>query len=173
MKRLSPNNNWRTFLTVFVFATTTVGPMTRAANAQVRLPSREEQAAIEVVKGWSDAHASRDPEKVASYLAETGEFDVDQRESPKKTRTEYVNKIRNIISAGGLLTEITDVFAIGGELGTAVIVRRLDTINFNGQNRTVPIVAFFWVQNGKIQKWLDRPLVAPPSGTPGPATPPR
>jgi limonene-1,2-epoxide hydrolase len=61
--------------------------------------------------------------------------------------------------------KLVEAFAIGGDTGTAVLVKRLDTFTVNGRKITAPIAGFFWVQDGKIQLWVDRTLVpemAPP-----------
>jgi len=44
--------------------------------------------------------------------------------------------------------------------------KRIDTTTINGKKRDVPLAAFFRVKDGKIQEWLDMPLVTigPPPG---------
>jgi len=44
--------------------------------------------------------------------------------------------------------------------------KRVDTITINGKKREIPLAAFFRVKDGKIQAWLDMPLVilGPPPG---------
>lgn len=54
---------------------------------------------------------------------------------------------------------LTETHAISGVTGTAVLTKRIDTIMLNGQVRTVPLAAFFRVHDGKIDEWLDMPLV--------------
>ena len=66
--------------------------------------------------------------------------------------------------------DVTEAVAVGGATGTAVLAKRVDTIKLNGRVRTVPLAAFFRVEHGKIQEWLDMPLVplGPPPGAAGP-----
>lgn len=108
---------------------------------------------------------AKDPARIGSYMAENGEFDDDPREPPKKGRKALIDKIGRYVASGGLSIKVTDAFAIGGEEGTAVLVKRKDTFVVNGRKTTAPIAGFFWVKNGQIQLWVDRTLVpetAPP-----------
>jgi limonene-1,2-epoxide hydrolase len=150
---------WRHLVAIaFVAATALAGPT--EAEAQARPQTAEEQAAIKIIEQWAAAFGARDPERIGSYMAENGEFDDDPREPPKKGRKAVIDKIRRVVTAGMLSLKVTEAFAISGEEGTAVLVKRLDTFpSVNGRMTTAPIAGFFWVKDGKIQLWVDRTLV--------------
>jgi hypothetical protein len=109
-------------------------------------------------------------------MAENCEFRMDPSDAElKKGRAEFVKSIKQLLQLGLTITP-GETFTVGGESGTAVLQRRVDTITINGQTRMVPIAAFFRVKDGKIQEWLDMPLVnlPPPPGGPGnPGGPPK
>jgi limonene-1,2-epoxide hydrolase len=107
-------------------------------------------------------------------MAEDCEFRADPKETElKKGRAEFVNSMKRLIGAG-ITIRVVETHAMGGEAGTAVLQKRIDTITRNGQSREIPLAAFFRVKDGKIQEWLDMPLVvfnAPPGGPGRPGGP--
>jgi len=143
-------------------------------RAQASGSSQLEQDAIKVVNAWDAAWATKDAEKVAAYMAEDCEFRADPRETElKKGRAEFVNSMKRLIGAG-ITIQVIETHAMGGEAGTAVLQKRIDTITIGGQRREIPLAAFFRVKDGKIQEWLDMPLVvfnAPPGGPGRPGGP--
>ena len=58
--------------------------------------------------------------------------------------------------------ELLQTEAIGGDTEVLVITRRIDNVTINGRRLRLPVGSFFRVnaQTGKIQEWLDIPLVA-------------
>jgi limonene-1,2-epoxide hydrolase len=164
MTRRDRNFRWRNLVVVALVGVAAVADLTQAA-AQTRPQTKEELAAIRLIEQWAAAFGARDPEKIGSYMAENGEFDDDPREPPKKGRTALIDKIGKYVAGGGLSMKVTETFAISGEEGTAVLVKRMDTFVVNGRKMTAPIAGFFWVKDGKIQMWVDRTLIpetAPP-----------
>lgn len=123
----------------------------------------EEQAALDVVKNWVAAWNAKDPDKVASYMADDVQY------SPyyptyiaERGKTQFLQTRRRAI-AQGVAMRIGQSLAVGGPRGYAVLVRRVDRFQSGGQQREVPAAAFFWIANGKIHTWLDFPLETPPT----------
>jgi limonene-1,2-epoxide hydrolase len=144
------------------FAVTELAP----AEAQTRALTKEEQDAVQVVNGWDAAWATKDAEKIGAFMAEDCEFRADPREPElKKGRAQFVTDMKRLVELG-ITIKIVDTVAYGGEAGTAVLQKRIDTITINGKKRDIPLAAFFRVKDGKIQEWLDIPLVilGPPPG---------
>ena len=144
------------------FAATGLAP----AEAQTRTLTKEEQDAVQVVNGWDAAWATKDAEKIGAFMAENCEFRADPSEPElKKGRAQFVTDIKRLVELG-ITIKIVDTVAYGGEAGTAVLQKRIDTITINGKKRDIPLAAFFRVKDGKIQEWLDIPLVilGPPPG---------
>ena len=144
------------------FAVTGLAP----AEAQTRTLTKEEQDAVQVVNGWDAAWATKDAEKIGAFMAEDCEFRADPREPElKKGRAQFVTDMKRLVELG-ITIKIVDTVAYGGEAGTAVLQKRIDTITINGTKRDIPLAAFFRVKDGKIQEGLDMPLVilGPPPG---------
>ena len=144
------------------FAVTGLAP----AEAQTRTLTKEEQDAVQVVNGWDAAWATKDAEKIGAFMAENCEFRADPSEPElKKGRAQFVTDMKRLVELG-ITIKIVDTVAYGGEAGTAVLQKRVDTITINGKKRDIPLAAFFRVKDGKIQEWLDIPLVTlgPPPG---------
>ena len=147
---------------IVAFVVTGLAP----AEAQTRTLTKEEQDAVQVVNGWDAAWATKDAEKIGAFMAEDCEFRADPREPQlKKGRAQFVTDMKRLVELG-ITIKIVDTVAYGGEAGTAVLQKRIDTITINGVKRDIPLAAFFRVKDGKIQEWLDIPLVilGPPPG---------
>jgi uncharacterized protein (TIGR02246 family) len=134
-----------------------VGPA-RSARAQTAKPTAQEQAAITVVKQWFAAWETGDPAKVASYMADDCEFRGIPTQPIRMGRDEFIKNTGRFIKAAPHVN-VTEAVAVGGETGVAVLTKRIDQIKLNGQMRTIPLAAFFRVENGKIKEWLDMPLI--------------
>ena len=165
IKFMGSNHGTRLLFVVAVlvaFAVTGLAP----AEAQTRTLTKEEQDAVQVVNGWDAAWATKDAEKIGAFMAEDCEFRADPREPElKKGRAQFVTDMKRLVELG-ITIKIVDTVAYGGEAGTAVLQKRIDTITINGMKRDIPLAAFFRVKDGKIQEWLDIPLVilGPPPG---------
>ncbi len=136
------------------------------AEAQTRTLTKQERDAVQVVNAWDAAWAAKDAEKIGAFMAENCEFRADPSEPElKKGRAQFISDIKRLVELGITMT-IVDTVAYGGEAGTAVLQKRVDTITINGNKREIPLAAFFRVKDGKIQEWLDIPLVilGPPPG---------
>ena len=136
------------------------------AEAQTRTLTKEEQAAVQVVNGWDAAWATKDAEKIGAFMAENCVFRADPSEPElKKGRAQFVTDMKRLVELG-ITIKIVDTVAYGGEAGTAVLQKRIDTLTIDGKKRDIPLAAFFRVKDGKIQEWMDIPLVTlgPPPG---------
>lgn len=136
------------------------------AYAQGARPSAQEQAAIDVVKRWFAAWQQGDADKMASLMSENVEFRGIPNQPIRMGREAFKQNTGRFIALKPHI-RVTQAWAVGGATGVAVLTRRVDRVNLNGQERTVPLAAFFRVHDGKIEEWLDMPLVAlggPPAG---------
>jgi len=125
----------------------------------------QERAAINVVKAWFAGWEAGDAQKMSSYMADNVEFRGIPNQPIRMGRDEFVKDVGRFIRLKPHV-RITEAVAIGGATGTAVLTKRIDTIKINGKTRMVPLAAFFRVDHGKIQEWLDMPLIplGPPPG---------
>ncbi len=135
---------------------------TSHAQGQGPAMTAQERADAQVVRNWFAAWQTHDPQKVASYMAPDVEFRAVPERPISRGRAAFIK------SEGGLVrsatTRVTEVLAIGGAEGTGVMIKRIDTIMINGKTLMLPFAAFFRVEHGLIQEWLDLPLVARPAG---------
>jgi len=129
------------------------------AYAQGAGPSAQEQAAIDVVKQWFAAWQNGDADKMASLMSENVEFRGIPDQPIRMGRDAFKQNTGRFIALKPHI-HVTQAWAVGGATGVAVLTKRVDRINLNGQQRTVPLAAFFRVHDGKIEEWLDMPLVA-------------
>jgi uncharacterized protein (TIGR02246 family) len=137
--------------------------------AQTPSMTPAERAAVQVVRDWFAAWQTKDPQKVASLMSPNVEFRPVPDRPIAVGRDAFVKSEARLLQ-GGPQARLTEVIAIGGPAGTAVLVKRTDMLTLdNGQTRVVgPFAAFFRVDHGQIQEWLDMPLV-PRGPTPGAA----
>ena len=136
----------------------------RPSLAQTAPMTSQERAAVHVVREWFAAWETKDPEKVAAYMSPNVEFRGIPTQPMRRGRAAFIQNVGRFVRLGPTV-HVTEVFAIGGATGTAVLTQRIDTITLNGRTRRVPLAAFFRVDHGEIQEWLDMPLV--PLGPPG------
>jgi hypothetical protein len=167
-----------------------------AEGSPTAATNQYERKAISIVRDWTAAFASKDAEKAASYMEDNVQFRVDPSDPGfSKGRDVAVKLIRRLVgvdvappAAGGAparppmefgAVKLQQIYAIGGPAEVVVIVRRLDDLKINGKALSIPVGAFYRVnpQDGKIQEWLDAPLIPtnagpPPGGPPGSGPPP-
>lgn len=128
--------------------------------------SKQEREAIEIVNAWNTAWATKDGEKVASYMAEDVQY-TDEEDKPfKKGRAQFIQdyktKYVNIVES----YDVVASYAAGDSDGVAVMQKRIDNvISFDGkQKMKLPYVGFFKVRNGKIVEWIDVRIAKIPPG---------
>lgn len=128
-------------------------------------PSAQELAALRLTSEVFGAIANRDLDKIASYVADNIVFKGHPDVAEVKGKQAFLDNIsqflRGSIEHGLTLAKRAETaYAIGGEIGTAVLNRRMDYSNRNGKKSPLPIASAFWVAEGKIVAWFEFPLVA-------------
>jgi len=146
-----------------------------APQATGKAPSsynQQEREAVEVVKAWMAAFATKDPQKVAQYMAEDCVFRDDPAHPLQKGRDAFVKDISGFIGVVASM-KLDEIYVTGTEWDTSVLTKRTDTLSANASGpiagKVVPLAAFFRVKNKKITEWLDVPLIPLPAPPPAPA----
>ncbi len=127
--------------------------------------SAQEQAALQLTSDLFSAIASKDVDKIASCVADDIVFKGHPDMAEVRGKSAVVDTIgqflRGSVTHGlTLATRADSAYAIGGEIGTAVINRRMDYSTRNGKKSPLPLASAFWVAEGKIAAWFEFPLVA-------------
>jgi ketosteroid isomerase-like protein len=171
--------------------------LTQSVLAQGAAPAatkQDERKALSVVRDWTAAFANKDADKAASYMEDNVQFRVDPSDPGfSKGRDTARNLIRQLVGADAPTPppagaaagpprpkmefgaiKLQQIYAIGDSNEVVVIVRRIDELKLNGKSMSIPIGAFYRVnpKDGKIEEWLDDPLIKigagpPPSAPPG------
>jgi len=122
----------------------------------------QERDAVAVVKEWIAGWNAHDAQRIAALMSEDCVFRPDPRDPWAQGRDKFLDHVLKSglmrFSAG---LKLTEVLPVGGPGDTFVLTKRIDylTRSMNGQN-SIPVAAFFRVKNGKIEEWLDEPIVA-------------
>jgi len=147
----------------------------RAAAALAQATSKpqniwnlEEREAADVVRAWVDAWATKDPQRVAEFMADNCVFRGDPSQPLQTGREAFVTEISRFIGAFETM-KIDQLFGTGTEWETTVLIKRTDKMGPNAGNglagRVVPVAPFFRAKNSRITEWLAVPVVPLP-GTP-------
>lgn len=131
-----------------------------ASLSQTTPMTPQERAAADLIREWFAAWEAKDPAKVASLLDENVEFRPTPAEPMQIGRATFLKQFRRVLEAGPR-EDVTVVYAVGGPTGTAVLTKRVDSLTLDGRTLVVPLAAFFRVDHGKIQEFLDIPLRVP------------
>ena len=126
--------------------------------------NQQEREAVDAVKAWVNAWATKDPQRVAELMADNAVFRADPAEPMKTGREAFVALIAPLLSRVDGMT-IDEVFVTGTEWDSAVMIKRSDKMSAGAgaalAGRRVTVAAFFRVKNRKITEWLDAPVTAP------------
>jgi hypothetical protein len=154
-----------------------VGRPALAQNSSTASAAQYEQRAKETVRAWIAAFAAKDADKAASYFEDDVQFRMEAalnrnietgRENARQQLSRLFNRLSQAAPAahgptvrGGTI-QLLQTDAIGGSKEVLVITRRIDNVTFNGHALHLPVGSFFRVnaQSGKIEEWLDIPLIA-------------
>lgn len=141
-----------------------------AQSSPATAQSPIEQAAVRVVRGWLSGWEAKDPDKVASYMADDGFWSGGFPDNPLggiwRTGDRFVQQDGGATRTG-VKFSVVEELAVGGSAGTAVLERRIDEGSVGpfafGAGRGGPGMFFtnavlYWVRDGKIQIWLDGPI---------------
>ena len=148
------------------------GSAVSAVAAEQKMNEQEKQAA-KVVNDFIAAWITRDPEKIGSYMADDCTMKGSETAPWTTGRANFVQNVGRFLGRDStkqitFTPKASEIYAVSGETGVAVLTKRVDIRTADGKKTELPIAAFFWVKNGKIQEWQDLPL-HPPEPLPGAA----
>jgi hypothetical protein len=156
-----------------------------AQEASIKAAAPYEQRAKETVRGWIAAFGAMDADKAASYFEDDVQFRMEAAlnrniETGRENAHQQLKRLFERLShaapgsaprvQGGAI-QLVQTDAVGGSKEVLVITRRIDNVTINGRPLHLPVGSFFRVnaQDGKIEEWLDIPLIAfdrnPPRAT--------
>lgn len=150
---------------------------TLAQDPSVKSAAQYERRAEQTVRAWVAAFGAQDADKAASYFEDDVQFRMEAalnrnietgRENARQQLSRLFDRLSRAAPAGpgptvqGGTIQLVQTEAIGGSKEVLVITRRIDTVTLNGHTIHLPVGSFFRVdaQSGKIEEWLDIPLVA-------------
>ncbi len=162
------------------------GKPTMAQASSVTAAARYERRAKETVRAWITAFGEQDADKAASYFEEDVQFRMEAalnrnietgRENARQQLSRLFARVSRVTPGGpgpqvqGGTVQLLQTEAIGGSKEVLVITRRIDNITLNGRPFHLPVGSFFRVnaQDGKIEEWLDIPLIEFNRNPPPPA----
>ncbi|HEX4025288.1 MAG TPA: nuclear transport factor 2 family protein [Steroidobacteraceae bacterium] len=142
----------------------------------MKAAAKYERRAKETVRAWIAAFGENDAAKAASYFEEDVQFRMEAalnrnietgRENARQQLSRLFDRMPKV-SPGGPgpnaqagTVQLLQTEAIGGSKEVLVITRRIDSFTLNGRHLHLPVGSFFRVnaQDGKIEEWLDIPLI--------------
>jgi hypothetical protein len=148
-----------------------------AQNPSVKAAASYEARARQTARAFIAAFGEGDAAKAASYFEENVQFRMEAALNPnietgRDNARQQLSKLFARISAstptgagphvqGGTI-QLLQTEAVGGSKEVLVITRRIDNVTLNGRPLHLPVGSFFRVnaQDGKIEEWLDIPLIA-------------
>lgn len=158
-------------------ASLVAGSPAYAMDPSAKAAASYEQRAKETVRGWVAAFAAMDADKAASYFEDDVQFRMEAAlnrniETGRENAHQQLSRLFARLSRaapenagaqikGGAI-QLLEVDAVGGSKEVLVITRRIDNVTINGRPLRLPVGSFFRVnaQDGKIEEWLDIPLIA-------------
>jgi limonene-1,2-epoxide hydrolase len=125
---------------------------TKPQEAKAAALSDVEAASAKVVQDFCDAWATRDAEKIGSYLAEDASFRMIESSDRKEGRESIMEGIKKFLGT----MKIAE-FAVlrSSVLGNTVINDRIDRFENAEKKMEFHISGFFYVADGKIKEWQD------------------
>ena len=142
----------------------------RAQSSDAPPLSATEQAAIKVVRGWLSGWDTKNPERVASFMADdvfwAGGFPTNPAGGIWRTGDRFVQQ-DGPATRTGVKFSVVEELAVGGSAGTAILQRRIDEgavgpyefgAGRGGAGMFFTNAVLYWVKDGKIQIWLDGPI---------------
>ncbi|HVZ23000.1 MAG TPA: nuclear transport factor 2 family protein [Vicinamibacterales bacterium] len=169
--------SFATLGSVFVCVLFVSGRPALAQDPSPKAAAPYEQRAADTARGFIAAFGAQDADKAASYLEDDAQFRMEVAlnrniETGRENARQQMHKLFDRLShrtqgdtgprvQGGNI-QLVQTEAIGGSKEVLVITRRIDNVTINGRPLHLPVGSFFRVngQTGKIEEWLDVPLIA-------------
>ena len=160
---------------LFVSALVGSGTPLLAQNASVTPTAPYERRAAEIVRGFVAAFDAKDAGKATENFEDDVQFRMEValnrnieigRENARQRLQRLFDRASRAAAAGTQAQprriELVQTEAIGDSKIVLVITRRIDHTTINGRALDLPVGSFFRVnaQTGKIEEWLDIPLIA-------------
>jgi len=154
-----------------------IGRPVLAQDASTTSAAPYEQRAVNTVRAFVAAFDAKDADRAASYFEDDVQFRMEValnrnieigRENARQQLRRLFERVSSAAQAGdgprvrGGKIELVQTEAVGDSKEVLVITRRIDNVTINGRPLQLPVGSFFRVnaQTGKIEEWLDVPLVA-------------
>ena len=124
-----------------------------AGDAPVDKPaSQVEQANEKVVNDFCAAWATRDADKIGSFLAKDAVYRMIETSAPTKGREAIMATLKGFLEkASSARFEILRSTV----MGNTVLNDRIDYFELEDRKLKFHISGFFWVVDGKIKEWQD------------------
>jgi limonene-1,2-epoxide hydrolase len=136
-----------------------------------------ERRAAETARAFVAAFDAKDADKAVSYFEDDVQFRMEValnrnietgRENARQQLRRLFERVSSSSQPGpgprvrGGKIELVQTETVGDAKEVLVITRRIDHVTINGRPLQLPVGSFFRVngQTGKIEEWLDIPLVA-------------
>lgn len=137
-----------------------------AQNVQPAMTAQE-KAAADIAKAWVAAWVEGDANKVVANMDEDILFSPDYPQlllerGKKRFLEENSPSIKRRGGNKSVETKVDSVLALGGPMGTAVLIRRATKATVDGKAFPFSSAVFFFIVDGKIHTLYDIPLSRPP-----------
>jgi limonene-1,2-epoxide hydrolase len=148
-----------------------------AQDPSTRAAAPYEKRAADTVRAFVAAFGAQDADKAVSDFEDDVQFRMEVAlnrniETGRENARQQLHQLFDRLSRrapgdagarvqGGNI-DLLQTEAIGGDKEILVITRRIDNVTINGRPLRLPVGSFFRLnaQTGKIEEWLDIPLVA-------------
>jgi len=166
-----------TLASVFICALLVPSRPAFAQNPSAKPASPYERRAADTVRAFVAAFGAQDADAATSNFEDDVQFRMEVAlnrniETGRENARQQLHRLFDRLShaapgdtgprvRGGNI-ELMQTEAIGDSKEVLVITRRIDNVTINGRPLHLPVGSFFRVnaQTGKIEEWLDVPLVA-------------
>ena len=121
----------------------------------------QEAEAVAIVEQWIDAWVTYDLVRLVSLMEEDVVFRADPVEDLQYGRRNFCLIAAAVINGWSGL-DLQELYVVGGEQDTSVLIRRVDYFPPGGRGlagQAIDVATFLRVQNGRITEWLDAPTI--------------
>lgn len=166
-----------TLRSIFVCTLFVPARLVLAQTPSTQAEAPYEQRAADTVRAFVAAFDAKDADKAVSNFEDDVQFRMEValnrnietgRENARQQLHRLFDRVSRAVQGGpgprvqGGNIELVQTEAIGDAKEVLVITRRIDHVAINGRPLDLPVGSFFRVnaQTGKIEEWLDIPLIA-------------